>query len=227
MRNRMGDVLWGLIFIVLGVGFAGNAFHIWNFDLFFAGWWTLFIIVPCAVSIIQSGAKSGNVIGLIVGILLLLSAQDVLRGVSIGELIIPVIFVVIGLNFLFRNYQNRGIKKEAKTMYANGKVTNDLVAIFSGRKVSYQGEEFWGANATAIFGGVDLDLREAVFTEDVVIQATTVFGGIGIFLPENVSVKVNSIPIFGGVTNKTGNAAGREITVYLNATSIFGGIEVK
>lgn len=227
MRNRIGDILWGIIFIILGVGFAGNAFHLWNFEVFFDGWWTLFIIVPCAVSIIQRGAKSGNVIGLLVGLLFLLSAQDVIQGVSVWDLIIPVILVVIGLSFLFRNYQTRGMKTEPKTMYANGKVTNDLMAVFNGRKVKYQGEEFPGAVVTAIFGGVDLDLREAVFTEDVVIQATSAFGGIGIYLPETVAVKVNSIPIFGGVVNKTTNSSEKDVTVYINATSIFGGVEVK
>ena len=60
-------------------------------------------------------------------------------------------------------------------------------------------EKVTGATATAIFGGVDLDLRNAIIDEDIVITSTAIFGGIDIFLPSNVNVKVSSLPIFGGV----------------------------
>ena len=42
-----------------------NAFHITNIDLFFDGWWTLFIIVPCFFGLFKDQDKTGNIIGLI------------------------------------------------------------------------------------------------------------------------------------------------------------------
>lgn len=228
MRNKLGDVLWGLVFIILGIGFAGNAFHIWNFRVFFDGWWTLFIIVPCAISIIQNGSNTGNVIGLVIGLLLLLSAQDVLYGVEVGELIIPVVLIIIGCSFLFRNRGTNGVKKNGQTMYSNGKIATDITSIFSGRKVRYDNEEFPGATITSIFGGVDLDIQNAIITEDVVINATSIFGGVDIYAPRDVQIKINSVPIFGGVSNKISEPQGPvRAVIYVNATSIFGGVDIK
>lgn len=228
MRNKLGDVLWGLVFIILGIGFAGNAFHIWNFQVFFDGWWSLFIIVPCAISIIQNGSNTGNVIGLVIGLLLLLSAQDVLYGVEVRELIIPVVLIIIGCNFLFRNKRFNGVKKNGQTMYSNGKIATDITSFFSGRKVRYDNEEFPGATVTSIFGGVDLDIQNAVITEDVVINATSIFGGVDIYAPRDVKIKINSVPIFGGVSNKRPEPQGPvRAVIYVNATSIFGGVDIK
>ena len=57
----------------------------------------------------------------------------------------------------------------------------------------------------AVFGGVKCDLREAKLSGDVVINATAVFGGIDIFIAEDVVVKIKSFPLFGGVSNNRNN----------------------
>ncbi len=53
-----------------------------KFALFFKGWWTLIIIIPCVVSIIRRGAGSGRIIGLVIGVILLLGSWD-LQPVSV------------------------------------------------------------------------------------------------------------------------------------------------
>ena len=96
MKITPSNFIWGLIFIILGVGFGGDAMGLWDFNLFFSGWWTLFIIIPCAVSIFQNGIGTGNVVGLIIGLLLLLGQQDILDFDVVGKLIVPLVFVLIG-----------------------------------------------------------------------------------------------------------------------------------
>ena len=39
--KRISDIMWGLIFIIIGVILGGNALDIFNINLFFDGWWTL------------------------------------------------------------------------------------------------------------------------------------------------------------------------------------------
>ena len=60
------------------------------------------------------------------------------------------------------------------------------------------------------------------------ISASAVFGGIDILVPDNVNVKVSSNSIFGGVSEKKHNPdnAGA-VTLYINATCIFGGVDIK
>ncbi len=69
MRNKISNVLFGLAFVIAGIGFAGNAFDLWDFSLFFDGWWTLFIIVPCLVALFRNGFSPVPIIGVIVGVL--------------------------------------------------------------------------------------------------------------------------------------------------------------
>ncbi|MDD3174095.1 MAG: hypothetical protein PHF63_10685, partial [Herbinix sp.] len=69
MRNKLSNALWGLFFIIIGVGFAGNVLFDWDFQLFFPGWWTLFIIIPCFISMIQHGFGVGATVGFVIGVL--------------------------------------------------------------------------------------------------------------------------------------------------------------
>lgn len=227
MRNKVSNSLWGLIFILAGVAFLGNAYDWWGgFNLFFDGWWTLFIIIPCAISIIRHGFNAGSIIGLGIGIILLLSAQDIFDYIDIRNLIIPLILVAIGLSIIFRGSFNKFVNEQVKIQTRAG--APDYSAIFCGNAQNYQNEVFTGCTISATFGGVELNLRNAIINEDCAINATATFGGVDIFLPPNVNVKVSSTPIFGGVDNKAmPTIAVNAPTVYINATCIFGGIDIK
>lgn len=80
-----------------------------------------------------------------------------------------------------------------------------------------------------MFGGIKCDLREAKVEEDVLIRASAIFGGITIFVPEDVNVQVVATSMFGGTDNKKGKKTqdeGRK-TIYVESTSVFGGVEIK
>lgn len=63
---------------------------------------------------------------------------------------------------------------------------------------------------------------------DVEINATAIFAGIDIFVPSNVRIKINNVPIFGGVDNKVADTTDPNApTIYLNSTCMFGGIDIK
>mgnify|MGYP003309463326 CR=1 FL=1 len=92
----------------------------------------------------------------------------------------------------------------------------------------FDNQEFTGTNLSAIFGGVECDLRNSLIKSDCVINANSIFGGIDIFVPSYVKVKVKSTPIFGGISNKAQqNVVDDSPTVYVNGLCIFGGIEIK
>ncbi|MBR2998444.1 hypothetical protein IKF34_01550 [Candidatus Saccharibacteria bacterium] len=225
MKNRSG-LIWGLALIAVGVIWAGNALGLFNINLFFNGWWTLFIIVPCLWGLITESEKVGNLIGLLIGILLLLSAQNVISFGLIWRIFIPAVLVIIGLNLVFKNLFNRSINEEIKKLNKNLNKDDAIAAVFSGQKLNFDKEEFKGKNLDAIFGGIDLDLRSAKIVSDVVINASAIFGGIDIMVPENVKIKIKSNAIFGGVSDKTKKSEGKH-TIYINATGIFGGVEIK
>lgn len=234
MKNRIGNALWGILFIVAGVGFAGDAFGIWNFDLFFDGWWTMFIILPCLISLITNGIHLAPSIGLLVGATLLLSAQDILPDGVVWKMIFPAVLVLVGIRIIFHDAFHKQFHKQycppayTSPTTPGSSAENDYIAIFWGRDDRVTGL-FEGASVTAIFGGVDLDLRDAVIDHDITIDATAIFGGVDIKLPPNVRVKISSTPIFGGVENRVYEPPVGQIApvVHINALCTFGGIGLK
>ena len=228
VRNKISNLIWGIIFIVIGVGIAGNIIYDWNFRIFFPGWWTLFIIVPCLISIIRSGLTAGASTGLLIGIMLLLSHyMDI--GIDWWKLIIPVILISIGLKIMFQGMFRKPIKID-HTGHVEGSgntSAKEYSAVFSGNRIRVN-DRFTGTVLNAVFGGITLDLREAIIDSDVEIAATAVFGGIDIYVPSGVNVKVNNIPIFGGVSDKSLRTSDSSAyTIYLNSTTMFGGIDIK
>jgi predicted membrane protein len=213
MRNKLSNVLWGLFFIIVGVGIAGNVMNIWDFQLFFDGWWTLFIIIPCFISMIQTGFGTGSTLGFIIGVLLFMNYQVDFH-FNIWQLIVPTILVFIGIRIMFQGAFHR-------------KPHFDYNAVFSSNHIHIT-DQFYSTSLSAVFGAIVLDLRDAVIKGDVEINASAVFGGIDIFLPNGVNVKTNNVPVFGGVSNKHSQTNDPSApTVYLNSTCMFGGIDIK
>ena len=95
--KKAGSVLWGIVLIAAGVIWALKEFNLTNIDIFFDGWWTLFIIVPCAIGLFTEREKTGNVIGLAIGVFLLLCCQNILSFSMFWKLLIPAIIVIIGI----------------------------------------------------------------------------------------------------------------------------------
>lgn len=226
--KRISDIMWGLILIIIGVILGGNALDIFNINLFFDGWWTLFIIVPTFIGLVTERDKTGNIIGLIIGLLLLLSCRGLFDFKLIWKLIFPLIFVIIGLSLIFKNNINKEVNEKIKELNENLSSNDGYTATFSGQNLNFDGEEFKGSNLNAIFGGIKLDLRKAIINEDIVINASSIFGGIDIYIPDNCKVKIKSNSIFGGVSNnKKCNVDDNSYTIYINASCMFGGVEIK
>lgn len=227
MRKNISSILWGTLFIVAGVGFIGNAFGFWNFHLFFHGWWTLLIIIPSAVSIFQNGPKPFAISTFIIGVLLLLACQGCFDYEVIEKLILPIIFIVTGISLILKNCGIRFSKEPLITEYDDRK---EYAATFSSLTVVLnENDVFKGASLNAIVGGIELDLRACIINEDVVIDCTSVFGGMDVFVPKDVNVKISSTPIFGGVSNKKRGPLfiPGVPTVYINAVCMFGGVDIK
>lgn len=223
MRYRLTSILWGLFWIALGLTIAGNAFNWWDVSLFFPGWWTLFIIVPCGISMVSHGFGNFATIGLAVGILLLLNCQGIVVGQTFRKLLIPMILILIGINLIIRNLLNGN--NSVKASYTKEACQ---AATFSSNRIIHPNTMYHGGELDAIFGGVTLDLRSAIIDENIRINTTAIFGGIDIYIPNNVKVKVNSTSFFGGVSNKIRRQTqeGSPI-VYVNATCMFGGVDIK
>ena len=83
--------------------------------------------------------------------------------------------------------------------------------------------------SVAVMGGVELDLREAQFSEPVVtLHAYTVMGGIQITVPEDVDVDVSGLAFMGGFDhNASGPGVPGAPQVRVLGFALMGGVEVR
>lgn len=220
MKNCKSIIL-GIILVLVGVWFGLYATGVVKVNLLFDGWWTLFIIIPSLLGLFDGEERGGSLIGLFVGVLLLLSCQDVLDFDIILKLIVPCVLIVTGLTFIFKG---RTKTKNVENVKAVG--GTNYSATFSGQNLDFSKEEFTGTKLDAVFGGIKCDLRDAIIKDDVLIEASAIFGGITILVPKDVNVIITSTSIFGGVDGKSKKDKSGKI-IYLNATCLFGGVDVK
>ena len=225
--KKLHGIIWGLVLIALGVIIAGNSLHIFDVDLFFDGWWTLFIIVPCAISFITEKGKGGSLIGLLVGVLLLLACQNVIDFDMAWKILLPAIIIIIGLSIIFKSIFGRKFCDDIEKL--NKQISKDgtIGAVFSSQNISFKDQEFTGINLSAVFGAIELDLRNAKIKDDVVVNATAIFGGIEIISSDDVNVVLKSSSVFGGADNGKDGKMDKKHTVYVNATCVFGGLDIK
>ena len=112
---------------------------------------------------------------------------------------------------------------------AAGGPKENLVAIFSGSVRRGRWRVPPKINATAVFGGVEIDLSEAVFEhQHVHINVTAVFGGVHIRVPENVTLQQKGAGIFGGFDVRTTESDDPNAPVVLvQGAAVFGGVDAK
>ena len=217
----------GFLLIFIGLILGLNAFGITNINLFFSGWWTLFIIIPSLVGLINDKEKTSSLIFLIIGVWLFLAERDLIEYELLIKLLLPVILISIGLLLVFKDVLSIN-GKEIKKINANNKESNNYIAVFGSQDLKFEDEKVENLDLKSLFGGIKLDLRDAKIEKDIVINTLSVFGGIDIYVPDDVKVKVSSTTFFGGVEVKRGKQSSKkEITIYLNSVCIFGGVDVK
>lgn len=222
MKN-LTRIIIGAILIACGVIYILGAFDIADINISLDGWWTLFIIVPCFSGLFTSKDKSGNFIGLAVGVLLLLAAQDVFEYNMIWEIIVPFIIVMMGIKLIVKSTLPQ------KEIENTEKGQKEGMATFSSKTFDYTDEEITVAKIGAIFGGAKCNLSDAKIKEGSRIDILCAFGGADIIVPENVNVKVNTFCLFGGISDKriikdTDNDA---VTLNINGFCLFGGADIK
>jgi predicted membrane protein len=145
------------------------------------------------------------------------------------EYVAPFAMLYFGLEMLFYNisrdrdhWLSRAIPEVEE-----GKRIHCAVS-YGGDEYVYNGEHFHGATLDAAFGGICMDLRQAVIDEDEEIDTRTLFGGIVLYVPTNVNVVVRSRSFFGGVGNHTFNRENQNLpTLYIVASNMFGGVHVE
>ena len=102
-----------------------------------------------------------------------------------------------------------------------------LVAIFDSIDLKSRASAFAGGSVLAWFGGVALDLREAVPEPDARLTVHALFGGVTIHIPPGWRLVSNLSTFAGGTDVREGKVESPDApTLTLDGRAIFGGIAV-
>lgn len=69
MSQNKVDAIGGGLALLLGIGFLGDVFQLWDFN-FFQGWWVLFLYIPAICGFLTKGITAGGVLLTITAIIL-------------------------------------------------------------------------------------------------------------------------------------------------------------
>ena len=221
----LGRLLLGLVVIALGSLFLLDSAGALDAGRAIDRWWPMVIVAAGVLTLAErppSVMRGTLLTG--AGLLLLLFATDVLDE-SGWSYVWPALLVVAGLVIIAR-WSGRTIPA--------GEHADDVLrstAIFGGSELASTARQFRGAWLTAIFGGITLDLREALPVPDgASVNATVAFGGVEVLVPRGWRITLRSTPIFGGIDDKTDHTIvppADAPTLRIDAATVMGGAEVK
>ena len=248
MKRDITTIVIGTLFLLAGIAIGGTMLGIFDFSINFAGWWTMFLIIPALLTMIQGGINIGNLVLLSVGVILLLDAQNVLPPNFSWRLMLPLVLFIVGFKLLFGNDHRRegqtGRDRQTESgngtsnggsgatgtqgTRRNGSAYKTASVLFGGQDIRYGMEDFTGGTYTAMFGSCMVNLKNVTLVGDVVITVTAMFGGIDFILPDNVQVISNVMPILGGTECKyVSSNDPLAPKIIFNGTASFGGITIK
>jgi predicted membrane protein len=223
-RNLLtGRLLVGLLFIAGGLLFtAANLGFVQVREV-----WRFWPLVLVAIGLLRLSCRNyfAGVIFIGLGGLFLAREFDLIWFRL--SMLFPLVFVLVGLNIVAEHWRKRPGASPGDG--APGGTLSEW-AVFGGGKRRVQSREFRGGQANAMFGGFEIDLREAQMAGDsATIDVFCFCGGGEIRVPESWNVTMKAIAIFGGQDDKTRppapGSAHKEL--FVTGFILFGGLGVK
>lgn len=214
-----GRALVGIGFVALGTLFLLDQAGTLDAGGVIADWWPVLFLVAAALELLARPPRPiGASVFAVIGLVLLGGTTDVVPG-SLLALLWPLGIIALGVWLLLRRGPGAGGE------FGDDRI--DTTVLFSGRKIVSTSRAFRGGNATAIFGGIELDLTGAQLQGTADIEAVALFGGVELTVPPGWRVQLDGPAIFGGHENNVPSPAAPDApTLRIRATAIFGGVEV-
>ncbi|MFQ3596947.1 MAG: DUF5668 domain-containing protein [Chloroherpetonaceae bacterium] len=217
--------LWvGVLFIVVGVLVFLDQLHLIKFWQLFSTWWPLLLLgLGLTKLIARSGSPGVAILLLSLGAILQLQRLQILD-IDLISLILPLALIFGGAAILLSKVRQIGTDSTNRLNY---------YAVLGGSTQRISSSNFQGGSVTAVLGGVEIDLRDAVLLSTATLEVTAVLGGVEVRVPAHWQVEVSGTPVMGGIENRRPENKLANVSAPLdapilriNATAVFGGIEI-
>jgi predicted membrane protein len=224
--SRVG-LVWGAMIFLIGVAFLLDHLGLIHIGSIFSFWPMILICFGIGHLFTRSNRAWGLIL-IAVGMVFLLNNLGIMH-MGIGDLW-PVAIIVAGLFLMWAALKPSIVARGS----ADTADTLDAVAVFGGTERRISSQNFKGGRAISVFGGVELDFRDAsIDGDEATIELNCIFGGVEIRVPESWNVHSRSIPVLGGYADKTRSSATpqdasatKRKTLIITGAIVFGGVEI-
>ena len=209
----------GLAAVAIGSLLLLRNLHVISFDYWgelLGGFLSFLLILVGCIILVKRSRWIWGLLFLSAGATIGLRALHIVD-VNFWQIVWPILFIAVGSAVLF------SLVKDGKISKTKAK---HMAAAWSGQSEKVEGK-YTGGTVSSVFGGVDLDLRQADIKDGAVIEVFVLFGGVDIIAPNDVVVKNEATAIFGGIDDKTNPGAKAKKTLYIRGECFLGGIELK
>jgi predicted membrane protein len=244
-------IVFGLLIIAAGVLLLLNSMDL-GVAIDIGDYWPVILIVIGLGKIVQPRHSRqlywGIVIG-IVGVLFLLN--------NLGYLhfwfkdLWPVILILLGIEILrcgafrhrirvkcFTNHDKKFVHHHEHLHSGcctggsdSRSIDSDVIDIsvmFGGGEYRFTSKNLKGGRVSTVMGGCELDFSQAEMEEnEMVLETSTVMGGIELHVPAHWQVVLEGSPILGGLDDTTIKPENPQKKLIIKGSAVLGAVEVK
>ena len=227
-----GGMIWGAILLLVGVAFLLDNLGIFPVDRVFR-LWPLLLVAAGVANLMRREHRVWGVALTIIGVVFLLDNLGFAH-YRWGQLW-PVALIAVGALVLWNSLEARKNQADdTATPSGTGRNTLNELAFFGGVERRITTQSFEGGQAVAIFGGIEIDLRNAgMEADEAILEVNSVFGGCEVRVPETWHIITQGHGIFGGYSDNTRQTGVEDInnpkkkTLLIRGAAVFGGVEIK
>lgn len=234
MRRNFGAITVGILLIIFGFGWLGNAFDLWRFSIF-DGWWTLLLILPGTAMLFCKGQRHTGALLVVLGAVFLLAELGVIYGRYVWPILVSCGLIYGGGAIIYHSivrrnredyydgtYQYPGAEAYGPEPGASGEANPGATAQGSQtppdfeKYQQYQEHNYQAYRASHPHAVQDFSKYPSY---------TAVFSGHDTLCLTDDLMGLSGVAIFGGIDTDL-SQVGVNKNVEMRLTAIFGGIDL-
>jgi predicted membrane protein len=223
-------LLLGVAIVLIGLALLAKNFGFLSYDLnrYIFRWEMILIGLGLVFILTRSNRSTGIILVFIGGAFYASSVFDL--HINIWQLLLPAVLILAGVLMIFRNKIDGDW---SKTIVPNDEHHIDEVAVFGGGDRLITSQQFEGGKVTAVFGGLNYNMQKAKLAPGKnVIDVFCIFGGMKLVVPDDWTIKIRVMSLFGGFNDKRHSTVpesvpNNETQLIIKGIVLFGGGEIK
>lgn len=242
-HSDSGSGLWGgVVLLCVGLFFLLRKMDVSLPDWLFS-WEMILIVIGFLMGIKNKFQGAGWFVVTMVGAVFLL--DDIMPFTwHLDRYLWPTLLIVLGVYLIGRSasrrprYQAYMPQEDGSSGHSGFSSSSsstggddflEMTTIFSGNNRTILSKNFRGGTVSTIFGSTELNFMQADIRGEVLLEISTVFGGVELTVPANWEVKTGVDTIFGGIEDKRSAVVTPmpDKVLVLKGACIFGGVEIK